>query len=105
MEVVGGFFLAGPLGELAKEIFGIVVELVTDRQLTSMAKREADIFVSFLPPPEQRLAVKKLGSVRLALYASSGYLASRDVPTTGAELDAHTFIDYVEDLATSQSVH
>lgn len=105
MEGIGAFFLARGFAELAETQPGITVELVTERHLINLTKREADIFISFVHPTGPRLAVKKLGTFRLALYASPAYLERRGVPKDRAELSGHTFVDYVEDLVAIQPVH
>jgi DNA-binding transcriptional LysR family regulator len=105
MEGIAAFFLAERFTELAAGSPGITVELVTERHLISLTKREADIFISFVHPDGQRLVVKKVGSFRLALYASHAYLALRGMPANRAELASHTFVDYVEDLIAIQPVH
>jgi DNA-binding transcriptional LysR family regulator len=105
MEGIGAFFLAQRFAELAPQYPDITVELVTERHLVSLTKREADIFISFVHPNGPRLAVRKLGAFRLALYASRTYLEQRGTPRDRAELAAHTFVDYVEDLVAIQPVH
>lgn len=105
MEGIGAFFLAERFTELTERQPGITVELVTERHIISLTKREADIFISFVHPTGPRLVVRKLGAFRLALYASPAYLARRGVPKDRAELSSHTFIDYVEDLIAIQPVH
>jgi DNA-binding transcriptional LysR family regulator len=105
MEGIGAFFLAERFADLAERNPGILVELVTERHLISLTKREADIFLSFVHPGGQRLAVKKVGLFRLALYASPAYLSRRGVPASKDELASHTFVDYVEDLVAIQPVH
>ena len=104
MEGIGAFFLAERMAELAQRQPGIVVELVTERHIVSLTKREADIFISFIPPVGQRLLVKKLGSFRLALYASAAYVSRHGMPKDRSELVQHTFVDYVEDLIAIQPV-
>ena len=91
--------------ELAELQPGIVVELVTERHLINLSKREADLFISFVQPVGQRLVVRKLGGFRLALFASADYVARRGFPKDRSELPAHTFVDYVEDLIAIQPVH
>lgn len=104
MEGIGAFFFAERMAELAQKQPGIVVELVTERHLVSLTKREADIFISFVPPAGQRLIIKKLGSFRLALYASATYISQNGMPKHHSELVHHTFVDYVEDLIAIQPV-
>ena len=105
MEGIGAFFLAQRFAELAVQSPGVTVELVTERHIISLTKREADIFISFVHPAGAKLEVKKLGSFRLALCASQAYLAQRGAPRDRDELAAHTFVDYVEDLIAIQPVH
>lgn len=105
MEGIGAFYLGERFAELAEREPGIIVELVTERHLINLSKREADLFISFVQPVGQRLVVRKLGSFRLALFASAEYLARRGLPKSREELAAHTFVDYVEDLVAIQPVH
>lgn len=105
MEGIGAFYLAERFAELAEKEPALVVELVTERHLINLTKREADISISFVPPSGQRLVVRKIGTFRLALYASPDYIRRSGVPRTLADLPAHTFVDYVEDLVAIQPVH
>ncbi len=105
MEGIGAFFLAERFAELTIREPGIVVELVTERHLINLTKREADISISFVPLSGQRLVARKIGEFRLALYAASDYVRRRGLPTTRADLSDHVFVDYVEDLVVIQPVH
>lgn len=105
MEGIGAFFLAQRFSELAEAEPGIMVELVTERHLINLTKREADISISFVPPTGQRLVVRKLAEFRLALYASAAYIQRRGLPRTREDLVNHIFVDYVEDLVSIRSVH
>ena len=104
MEGIGAWFIAERLVELAEREPGVLVELVTERHLINLTKREADVFISFVQPAGQRLIVRKLGAFRLALYASPEYVGRHGLPRTRAELVNHTFVDYVEDLVAIQPV-
>jgi DNA-binding transcriptional LysR family regulator len=104
MEGIGAWFLAERLVELREQQPGLVLELVTERHLINLTKREADIFISFVPPIGQRLIVKKVGSFRLALFASEDYISKHGMPESREALLAHTFVDYVEDLVAIQPV-
>lgn len=104
MEGIGAWFIAERIVELAQREQGVLVELVTERHLISLTKREADIFISFVQPAGQRLVVRKLGNFRLALYASPEYIARHGLPKDRLELANHTFVDYVEDLVAIQPV-
>jgi DNA-binding transcriptional LysR family regulator len=98
MEGIAAFFLAERFLEFNQRQPGIVVELVTERHLTNLTKREADVSVSFVPLVGPRLAVKKAGEFRLGLFASAKYLTGRKIPENPDDLRSHDFIDYVDDL-------
>lgn len=105
MEGIAAFYLSARFAEFAAAMPGIVVELVTERHLINLTKREADISVSFVPPQGPRLKVRRVGAFRLALFASERYLALRGRPETRADLQDHDFVDYVDDLVAIEPVH
>jgi DNA-binding transcriptional LysR family regulator len=105
MEGIAAFYLSAKFSEFAAVMPGIVVELVTERHLINLTKREADISVSFVPPQGPRLQVRRVGEFRLALFASERYLTIRGRPTTRADLKDHDFVDYVDDLVAIEPVH
>lgn len=90
MEGIAAFYLAAKFSEFAASMPGVVVELVTERHLINLTKREADISVSFVPPQGPRLLVRRVGEFRLALFASERYLARRGRPATRADLQITT---------------
>jgi DNA-binding transcriptional LysR family regulator len=105
MEGIAAFYLSGRFAELRQSHPAIVIELVTERHLINLTRREADVSISFVPMAGPRLVMKKAGHFRLALFASAAYLAKRGTPASRADLDAHDFVDYVEDLVSIQPVH
>lgn len=58
MEGIAAFYLSARFAEFAAVMPGLVVELVTERHLINLTKREADISVSFVPPNGPRLSVR-----------------------------------------------
>ncbi|GAB6843674.1 LysR family transcriptional regulator [Methylorubrum rhodinum] len=105
MEGIAAFYLSGRFRELARTHPEIVIELVTERHLINLTKREADVSVSFVPPQGARLKVRTIGAIRLALFAAPAYLAERGTPAGSGDLQQHDFVDYVEDLLAISSVH
>ncbi|GJE27655.1 LysR family transcriptional regulator [Methylobacterium organophilum] len=105
MEGIAAFYLSAKFAEFAATMPGLVVELVTERHLINLTKREADISVSFVPPQGPRLKVRRVGEFRLALFASEPYLARRGRPASRADLQDHDFVDYVDDLVAIEPVH
>jgi DNA-binding transcriptional LysR family regulator len=105
MEGIAAYYLTEKLGEFNAIHPEILIELVTERHLINLSKREADISISFIPPIGPRLDVRKAGTFRLGLFASADYLGKRETPADVAALASHDFIDYVVDLVAIAKVH
>lgn len=105
MEGIAAFYLTERFLEFNAQHPEILIELVTERHLINLTKREADIAISFVPPIGPRLDVRKAGNFRLGLFASNHYLTERGVPDSVADLPRHDFVDYVVDLIEIAKVH
>ncbi len=97
MEGIGSMYLTPCIAEFNKAYPSIQIELITDTRLLDMTRREADIFISFFKPKGRRLSVKKIGEFKISLYASNGYLQRNPVPTDLKDLEAHSFIDFIDE--------
>ena len=64
----------------------------------SLSKREADIAISLTMPKEGRIVGRKLLDYALGLYASPAYLDRSPTIATRADLTAHRFVGYIEEL-------
>lgn len=100
-EGFGSYFLAPRLGAFAEAHPQLKVELVAIAGVFSLSKREADIAIHLSPPREGRLVARKLTDYRLGLYTSPAYLAAAPPLERRADLPAHRFIGYIEDLLQS----
>ena len=67
MEGIAAYYLTQRLVEFNQLHPRILIELVTERHVTNLTKREADISISFVPPSGPRLDVRKAGDFRLGL--------------------------------------
>jgi DNA-binding transcriptional LysR family regulator len=76
----GARVLAPILADFIRVHPGIVVELVTDARLFSLARREADLVVRIRPFDEPEVVQRRLTHVPYALYAAAG----TPVPGDGA---------------------
>jgi len=105
MEGIAAYYLAEKLVDFNTIHPDIVVELVTERYLINLTKREADVSISFVPPAGSRLDVRKAGSFKLGLFGSATYLERRGMPRTREDLLSHDFVDYIADLVAIAKVH
>jgi DNA-binding transcriptional LysR family regulator len=97
MEGIGSMYLTPCMAAFNKAYPSIQVELITDTRLLDMTRREADVFISFFKPTGRRLSVKKIGEFRIFLYASSSYLQRNQEPVDLKDLDAHAFVDFIDE--------
>ena len=105
MEGIAAYYLTEKFIEFNSVHPQIVIELVTERHLINLTKREADVSVSFVPPVGPRLDVRKVGTFKLGLFGSASYLKRRGIPASVTELPNHDFVDYVIDLVAIPKVH
>ncbi|MBX7250051.1 MAG: LysR family transcriptional regulator [Caulobacteraceae bacterium] len=97
-EGFGSYFLAPRMAALADRHPGLEIQLVAIPGVLSLSKREADIAVTLSPPREGRLQTRKLTDYTLSLYASPAYLDARAPIESRADMGAHRFVGYIEDL-------
>lgn len=97
----GSFFLAPRIGRLGAAHPDLEVQLVAMPRLFSLSKREADIAITVAQPEAGRLHARKLTDYELGLYASRAYLESAAPIRGTADLAAHRFISYIDDLLYS----
>lgn len=104
MEGIASLYLTQHLPRFRLGHPRITLELVTSTQQLHVTRREADIFLSFFRPSGSGLDVEHLGRFALHLYASPAYLAHQGEPRTAAELGAHEFVGYIDDLVQIEAV-
>lgn len=104
MEGIGSCYLAPRFSRLRENFPEICVELLTERHLIDLTKREADISVSFSQLQAPRLVSEKVGTFQLRLYASPSYIQRHGLPSSVTELDQHAFVDYIDDCVSIPEV-
>jgi DNA-binding transcriptional LysR family regulator len=75
----GIYFLAPHLGILVDRYPALTLRLVPLPKIFSVSKREVDIAITLDRPEDGRLICQKVVDYRLRLYASSAYLAGRQM--------------------------
>jgi DNA-binding transcriptional LysR family regulator len=95
-------FLASRLQPFLDAHPTVLLDVETGTQAVDLLRREADLALRVGPrvrPEQQSLIARKLASVGLGLYASSGYLARRGHPSTKDGCAGHRVIGYCGELA------
>ena len=97
-EIFGTVLVAPHSAELRERYPALTLELAPESRSISLSRREADIAITVRRPPRGRLIARKLVDYRLGLYAAPVYLERREPIRNRADLGAHDFVSYVDEL-------
>lgn len=103
-EGFGSFFITPQLSHFVDRYPAISVDILPLPHFISLSKREADIVIALERPEHGPYVCCKLCDYRLRLYATAEYLERHPPIGTLADLNAHPFISYVDDLAFSSEL-
>ncbi len=81
-EVMGAEVLPGVLSGFIENHPAAVIELSASNRTEDLLRREADIAVRAGRPTQGAVVAKRVGAIRLGLYAHRSYLQRRGVPET-----------------------
>jgi DNA-binding transcriptional LysR family regulator len=93
-EVIGGEVLPALLADFGRRHPRVVIELALTNRTEDLLRRDADIAVRMARPTQQALVARRLGKVRLGLYAHRRYLAARGLPQSIDDLRHHAVIGF-----------
>ena len=88
------YVLLPALAEFRREHPLLTIDLRADVRLLDLSRREADVAVRLVKPKEPALIARRLGELRLGLFASQAYLERRGSPRSLSALSAHDFIGF-----------
>ncbi|WP_341522553.1 LysR family transcriptional regulator [Pseudomonas sp. G.S.17] len=103
-EGFGSFFITPQLSHFLDNYPDISVDILPLPHFISLSKREADIVIALERPEHGPYVCCKLCDYTLRLYATQDYLDNHPPLRRTADLTAHTFISYVDDLAFSSEL-
>ena len=93
-DLVGAEVLPPILTDFHERNRGVDIELVLSDEQQDLLRRDADIAVRMVRPTQGALFARRIGSVRLTLYAHRAYLARRGRPASLADLSGHAIIGF-----------
>jgi DNA-binding transcriptional LysR family regulator len=82
----------------------IAIELAPTDRNEDLLRREADIAVRMVRPHQSGLIAKKIGDVRIGLYAHERYVRRAGLPKTLDALRAHSLIGFDRDESVLRSL-
>jgi len=96
-DVMGCEVLPAILAGFRAEYPGIAVELALTNRNQDLARRDADIAVRMVRPTQLGLVARRVGAVRIGLFAHRDYLARFGEPRSLADLRSHCIIGFDRD--------
>lgn len=103
-EIIGGLVLPPILGRLQDKRRGLIFELVLTNRAEDLLRRDADIAVRMMEPKQASIVARRIGAIRLGLFAHRDYLDRRGRPQTLEDLQAHTVIGFDRDDSAARAV-
>jgi DNA-binding transcriptional LysR family regulator len=97
-EIIGVEVLPPIVTALRNEYPDLTVEIVLTNQVQDLLRRQADIAVRMACPKQGQLIARRIGQLKLAMYAHRHYLDRRGTPGNITDLSAHSLIGF--DTAT-----
>lgn len=102
-HIVGSEVLPAILAEFRERHPRIAIELALSNRNQDLSRRDADIAVRMIRPAQKALVAKRLGNVRIGLYAHRRYIARHGMPGSLEELAGHTLIGFDRDATAFRS--
>lgn len=93
-EVIAVEVLPAALARLRREHPGLVIELVPSNRVQDLLHREVDVAVRMMAPTQEALIARRVGDVRLGLFAHRDYLRLHGTPETAEDLAGHSLIGF-----------
>ncbi|MGO9675053.1 MAG: LysR family transcriptional regulator [Methylocella sp.] len=103
-EVMGAEVLPKILADFRRAHPGIELELALTNRNEDLLRREADIAVRMVRPTQNALVARRIGEVRLGLFAHKDYLAKFGTPRSIADIETHRLIGFDRDDRSFRSV-
>jgi DNA-binding transcriptional LysR family regulator len=103
-EIMGCEVLPPILARFCAAHPAIEVELAVSDRVQNLLRRDADIAVRTGRPTQTALIVRKIGSVRIGLFAHRTYLKARGLPKGVADLAQHRLIGFDVDSTSFSAV-
>jgi len=96
-ELIGHEVLPDILSPFCQRYPGIVLELKLSNRNEDILRGDADIAVRMVRPTQQALLARRIGVVKLGLFAHRSYVAAFGVPKTPADISGHRLVGFDQD--------
>jgi DNA-binding transcriptional LysR family regulator len=103
-ELVGCEVLPALLANFRRLHPFIAIELALNNRQEDLLRRDADIAVRMTRPTQKALVARRIGTLRIGLYAHRDYVASFGLPSSVDDLETHCLIGFDRDDTAFRSV-
>jgi DNA-binding transcriptional LysR family regulator len=103
-EALGSFWLTPKLGNLARQVPGLRVNLQLTYDVAEDRSRDHDVGLTYHLPDDPDIIVSRLATVHLMLFASPDYIAEHGVPATLDDMRDHRYIEQVSNGLNSKLI-
>ena len=103
-EVMGCEVLPPILARFCAAHPAIEVELAVSNRVQDLLRRDADIAVRTRRPTQTALIARKIGTVRIGLFAHRSYIKARGLPKDVTDLAHHRLIGFDRDSTSFSAV-
>jgi DNA-binding transcriptional LysR family regulator len=93
-EVIGVEVLPPIIARLQDDYPGLTIELSASDAVEDLLQRQADIAVRMTEPSQAALVVRRIGDIKLGLFAHRRYLERYGTPQSLADLAGHRIIGF-----------
>ncbi|MEJ6709020.1 MAG: LysR family transcriptional regulator [Amylibacter sp.] len=93
-EIVATYILPEIFALLLAQEPELQIELVATNSTENLSLREADIAVRMVQPEQQDLIARKIGDIKLGLFAAQSYLDRAGHPKTLDDIGHHIIVGY-----------
>lgn len=103
-EIVGHEVLPAILADFCSAHPRIVVELVLSNRNEDLLRRDADVAVRMARPTQKALVARRIGTVKLGLFAHRRYAERFGLPEAPEDLPGHRWIGFDRDAQGSRPI-
>jgi DNA-binding transcriptional LysR family regulator len=103
-EIMGCEVLPSILARFCAAHPAVEVELAVTNRVQDLLRRDADIAVRTGRPTQTALIAKKIGFVRIGLFAHRSYIKARGLPKDIADLPHHRLIGFDRDSTSFSAI-
>lgn len=103
-DVIAVEVLPPILGKLCAEHPRLSIELSPTNRNEDLLRREADVAVRMAAPQQEALVARRIGAIRLGVFAHQDYIERRGAPASPAETPGHALIGVERDSPVLRAV-